>query len=97
MRTVTERARKLRAQYSLQAQSLRTRIEMRVNRIPTAMRKANIDQLYTKYEEIQRQEQAAAIAEEDPTQSKTDQSHGQHPVRAPPGKARGKKRNRYVR
>ncbi|KAL8717601.1 MAG: hypothetical protein Q9225_005171 [Loekoesia sp. 1 TL-2023] len=46
---ITERARKLRAQYALQAQSLRTRIELRVNRIPTAMRKANMGELYEKY------------------------------------------------
>ncbi|KAI4237163.1 MAG: hypothetical protein L6R40_005941 [Gallowayella cf. fulva] len=46
---ITERARKLRAQYALQAQSLRARIEMRVNRIPTAMRKANVGELYAKY------------------------------------------------
>ncbi|KAI4089083.1 MAG: hypothetical protein LQ344_005654 [Seirophora lacunosa] len=46
---ITERARKLRAQYALQAQSLRTRIELRVNRIPTAMRKANMGELYDKY------------------------------------------------
>ncbi|KAL8992540.1 MAG: hypothetical protein Q9169_007027, partial [Polycauliona sp. 2 TL-2023] len=46
---ITERARKLRAQYALQAQNLRTRIELRVNRIPTAMRKANMGELYDKY------------------------------------------------
>ncbi|KAL8905207.1 MAG: hypothetical protein Q9171_006764 [Xanthocarpia ochracea] len=46
---ITERARKLRAQYVLQAQNLRMRIELRVNRIPTAMRKANMGDLYEKY------------------------------------------------
>ncbi|KAL8759458.1 MAG: hypothetical protein Q9199_000763 [Rusavskia elegans] len=46
---ITERARKLRAQYALQAQNLRTRIELRVNRIPTATRKANMGELYDKY------------------------------------------------
>ncbi|KAL8655851.1 MAG: hypothetical protein Q9226_002880 [Calogaya cf. arnoldii] len=46
---ITERARKLRAQYALQAQNLRTRMEMRVNRIPTAMRQANMGELYDKY------------------------------------------------
>ncbi|KAL8855807.1 MAG: hypothetical protein Q9178_007571 [Gyalolechia marmorata] len=49
---ITERARKLRAQYVLQAQNLRMRIELRVNRIPTAMRKANMGDLYQKYLEI---------------------------------------------
>ncbi|KAL9047265.1 MAG: hypothetical protein Q9214_000118 [Letrouitia sp. 1 TL-2023] len=54
---VTERARKLRAQYALQAQSLHTRIEMRVNRIPTSLRKANIGELYEKLKEIKQQTQ----------------------------------------
>ena len=35
---ISERARKLRAQYSLQANGLRTRLEIRVNRIPHRMR-----------------------------------------------------------
>jgi hypothetical protein len=48
---VTERARKLRAQYMLQAQGLRTRIEIRVNRIPMALRKANMGELLLKYSE----------------------------------------------
>ncbi|KAL8663766.1 MAG: hypothetical protein Q9202_003580 [Teloschistes flavicans] len=52
---ITERARKLRAQYALQAQSLRTRIELRINRIPTAIRKANMGELYEKYIESTRQ------------------------------------------
>ncbi|KAL8873588.1 MAG: hypothetical protein Q9198_007001 [Flavoplaca austrocitrina] len=46
---ITERARKLRAQYALQAHNLRARIELRVNRIPTAMRTANMGELYEKY------------------------------------------------
>ncbi|KAL9113031.1 MAG: hypothetical protein Q9187_007680 [Circinaria calcarea] len=46
---VTERARKLRAQYALQAQSLRTRVELRVNRIPTALRRANMGELLEKH------------------------------------------------
>jgi hypothetical protein len=45
VKTVTERARKLRAQYALQAQGLRSRLEMRVNRIPTALRKRTIQEL----------------------------------------------------
>ena len=52
---VTERARKLRAQYALQAQSLRTRIELRVNRIPTSLRKANMGELLAKYRERKQQ------------------------------------------
>ncbi|KAL5338911.1 Borealin N terminal-domain-containing protein [Aspergillus crustosus] len=46
---ITERARKLRAQYALQAQDLRARIERRVNRIPTALRKANMGELLEKH------------------------------------------------
>lgn len=48
---VTERARKLRAQYALQAQGLRARLEMRVNRIPQALRMTNIKQLVEKHSE----------------------------------------------
>ena len=46
---VTERARKLRAQSALQAQGLRVRLEMRVNRIPQALRKTNMQDLLDKY------------------------------------------------
>ncbi len=46
---VTERARKLRAQYALQAQDLRARLERRVNRIPVALRKANMSELLEKH------------------------------------------------
>ncbi|KAK5788179.1 hypothetical protein VI817_009137 [Penicillium citrinum] len=40
---ITERARKLRSQYALQANDLRARIERRVNRIPVSLRKANME------------------------------------------------------
>ncbi|TAQ87377.1 hypothetical protein B7494_g4293 [Chlorociboria aeruginascens] len=46
---VTERARKLRAQYMLQTQGLRSRIQIRVNRIPMALRRANMGELLLKY------------------------------------------------
>ena len=46
---MTSRARKLRAQYALQAQGLRTRVEIRVNRIPLALRKVNMGDLIAKY------------------------------------------------
>lgn len=48
---VTERARKLRAQYTLQAQSLRNRIDLRINRIPKSLRTANMGELFSKYQE----------------------------------------------
>ena len=46
--TVTERARRLRAQYNIQAQQLRSRVEMRINRIPTTLRKAKMGELLAK-------------------------------------------------
>lgn len=42
---VTERARRLRAQYNLQAQGMRSRIEIRVNRIPTSLRQMKMEDL----------------------------------------------------
>ena len=51
---VTERARRLRAGYNLQAQVLRSRIEVRLNRIPTALRKLTLGELLDKLTEQQR-------------------------------------------
>ncbi|KAI0012925.1 hypothetical protein F4779DRAFT_566219 [Xylariaceae sp. FL0662B] len=45
---ITERARRLRAQYNIQAQQLRSRVEMRVNRIPTALRRLKMGDLLSK-------------------------------------------------
>lgn len=42
---VTERARKLRNQYKLQAQSLRAHIEMRINRVPSSLRRTKMGDL----------------------------------------------------
>ncbi|KAI0526148.1 hypothetical protein F5B22DRAFT_271106 [Xylaria bambusicola] len=42
---ITERARRLRAQYNIQAQQLRSRVEMRVNRVPTTLRKLRMEDL----------------------------------------------------
>lgn len=61
--TVTERARRLRAQYALQAQDLRGRIERRVNRIPVALRKQKMGDLLAKHA-------AAAADAEGPSSSK---------------------------
>ncbi|KAF4581185.1 Borealin-like protein [Ophiocordyceps camponoti-floridani] len=55
---VTERARRLRAQYSLQAQGLRSRVEIRINRIPTALRKLKMGDLMLKHLE---QEQSRPV------------------------------------
>ncbi|KAI9709232.1 MAG: hypothetical protein M1828_002532 [Chrysothrix sp. TS-e1954] len=46
---LTERARRLRAQYALQAANLRTRLEYRVERIPAALRKAKLIDLFEKH------------------------------------------------
>ncbi|EAW14208.1 uncharacterized protein ACLA_072410 [Aspergillus clavatus NRRL 1] len=54
---LTERARKLRAQYALQANDLRARIERRVNRIPIALRKAKMGDLLEKHNTLLRAQQ----------------------------------------
>ncbi|KAJ4290158.1 hypothetical protein N0V88_006667 [Collariella sp. IMI 366227] len=46
---ITERARKLRANYNIHAQTLRTRIEIRVNRLPLSLRKVTMGELLEKY------------------------------------------------
>ncbi|CAN8099480.1 unnamed protein product [Discula destructiva] len=74
---VTERARKLRAQYNLQAQGLRTRIEIRVNRIPMALRKAKMGELADKYKSGQHPQQVR------PTASQTSLSQSARPPPVP--------------
>ncbi|KAF7156699.1 hypothetical protein CNMCM5623_000372 [Aspergillus felis] len=56
---ITERARKLRAQYALQAHDLRSRIERRINRIPMALRKAKMGELLEKHNNSLRMQQTA--------------------------------------
>ncbi len=89
---VTERARRLRAQYNLQAQGLRSRIEIRINRIPTALRKMKMEDLLLKY---LHQEQAAlrppVPAKDGPLSRTTAQKHSSRP-----NTARSNKRVRYV-
>ncbi|TLD25865.1 hypothetical protein E2P81_ATG09522 [Venturia nashicola] len=48
---ITERARKLRAQCALHAQGLRSRLEMRINRVPKQLRTTNIAELIDQYSE----------------------------------------------
>ncbi|KFA64408.1 hypothetical protein S40285_01039 [Stachybotrys chlorohalonatus IBT 40285] len=64
---ITERARRLRAQYHLQAQGLRSRIQIRINRIPTSLRKVKMGDLLLKYLE---QEKRKAIRAPPPVPSK---------------------------
>ncbi|RYP27718.1 hypothetical protein DL767_007555 [Monosporascus sp. MG133] len=54
---ITERARRLRAQYNIQAQQLRSRVEMRINRIPTTLRKAKMGELFAKSSAESQQQQ----------------------------------------
>ncbi|PGH13073.1 hypothetical protein AJ79_03910 [Helicocarpus griseus UAMH5409] len=68
---ITERARKLRAHYALQAQDLRGRIERRVNRIPMALRKANMGELLAKHSESNK---ADAAAKKPATNSKSSKA-----------------------
>lgn len=100
---VTERARKLRAQYALQSQSLRTRIELRVNRIPTSLRKANMGELFAKYQERKQQAQqtVSAVTETQeladnvmPAEEAAPVSKNPKPALLP--QSRGTKRKRYV-
>ena len=100
---VTERARKLRAQYALQAQSLRSRIELRINRIPKSMRQANMGELLAQYEEKQRQQEEEVAKKE---AEKANPETAEPEPQAVPGirttkskaapKARGLKRNRFA-
>ena len=48
--SVTERARRLRAKYALDAQSLRSRLERRIRAIPQSLRAAKIGDLVDKYD-----------------------------------------------
>ncbi|KAH6723613.1 Borealin N terminal-domain-containing protein [Leptodontidium sp. 2 PMI_412] len=87
---ITERARKLRAQYNLQAQGLRTRIEIRVNRIPMALRRAKMGDLHAKYSNTSRPATTASRAEKINSPRKNliqaEQSHSRaspSPQRAP--------------
>ena len=71
---VTERARKLRAQYALQAQSLRTRIEMRINRIPSGLRKMKMGDLYEKYMQMDVEAKSQGVSASKQGDEENDQS-----------------------
>ena len=101
--TVTERARKLRAQYALQAQSLRTRIELRVNRIPKSLRKANMGELLERYIEMSWPKQKGAVeaskavkSVNEPIAPRNRIAISEDPESAPALRSRGTKRKRYV-
>ena len=95
LKIVTERARKLRAQYMHQAQVLRSRIEIRVHRIPMAMRKVNMGELLLKHS------QGASTATTGPSRVEKPRSPAKNLIqeeqsRASPSPQRGQKRLRYV-
>ncbi|RMJ11274.1 hypothetical protein BHE90_008147 [Fusarium euwallaceae] len=60
---ITERARRLRAQYSFMATTVRSRVEMRINRIPMSMRHVKMGDLLQKFleQEQQRATRSAAL------------------------------------
>jgi hypothetical protein len=91
-----ERAAKLRAQYALQAQSLRMRLEMRVNRIPVALRKMTIGELLEKYEEG-KENASRRVASPAKTISRVPQAR-LSPAKSAlkPPQQRGTKRTRYI-
>ncbi|KAM0353919.1 hypothetical protein ACHAPZ_008577 [Fusarium culmorum] len=59
---ITERARRLRAQYNYMATTARSRIEMRLNRIPISMRNVKMGDLLQKYMDQERQRAARSAA-----------------------------------
>lgn len=74
--TVTERARKLRAQYALQAQGLRTRLEMRVNRIPQGLRKRKMQDLLDEHIEREKPRPTAVAVHKEGEVSEGVQRNG---------------------
>ncbi|GJC99756.1 hypothetical protein ColKHC_08582 [Colletotrichum higginsianum] len=58
---LTDRARRLRAQYNQQAQTLRSRIQMRVNRVPRAMLKMTMADLVARAVEQQKRLEGASV------------------------------------
>lgn len=96
---VTERARKLRAQYALQSQTLRSRIEIRVNRIPMALRRANMGELLAQYQSGESRKAGLASGKTLPQKAspkgQAEQKHSHPDVDAQPARTRGTKRSRY--
>ena len=92
--TVTERARKLRAQYALQAQSLQARIELRVNRIPTSLRKVTLGELLQKHEEEATKSQVAKTAPKASSKSANANTASLRAAASPALLPRGLKRTR---
>ncbi|KAF5542485.1 Borealin-like protein [Fusarium mexicanum] len=66
---ITERARRLRAQYNYMATTVRSRIEMRLNRVPMSMRNVKMGDLLQKFmdQEQQRASKSTAIRKQTAT------------------------------
>lgn len=93
---VTERARKLRSNYNIHAQTLRTRVEIRVHRISRPLRNITMGELLQKYSAHPHKEVARG-----PPVPEKDSVVGRHAFRRPltaiPGSpARPAKRMRLV-
>jgi hypothetical protein len=93
---VTERARKLRAQYMHQAQVLRSRIEIRVHRIPMAMRKVNMGELLLKHSQGASTSTAETSRLEKPRSPAKNLIQEEQTRASPSPQHRGQKRLRYV-
>ncbi|RGP79110.1 nbl1 borealin [Fusarium longipes] len=63
---ITERARRLRAQYNYMATTVRSRIEMRLNRVPMSMRNVKMGDLLQKYMDQEKQRAARPAATRKP-------------------------------
>ncbi|KAF4436216.1 Borealin-lik [Fusarium acutatum] len=59
---ITERARRLRAQYNYMATTVRSRIEMRLNRVPMSMRRIKMGDLLQKFMDQEQQRAAKSTA-----------------------------------
>ncbi|KAK4449519.1 Borealin N terminal-domain-containing protein [Podospora aff. communis PSN243] len=77
---ITERARKLRSNYNIHAQTLRTRVEIRVHRISRPLRNITMGELLQKYTAQQQQHKEAARGPPVPAK---DSVVGQHAFRRP--------------
>ncbi|KAK4170386.1 Borealin N terminal-domain-containing protein [Cladorrhinum sp. PSN259] len=101
---IAERARKLRSNYNIHAQSLRTRIEIRVNRIPMSLRKMKMGDLIQKYSSSSSQGQPPSssntkpaargppVPEKDRAPERTAPAQKVYPMAPPPPSARPVKR-----
>ncbi|KAJ8120252.1 hypothetical protein ONZ43_g2993 [Nemania bipapillata] len=82
---ISERARRLRAQYNIQAQQLRSRVEMRVNRIPTTLRRLKMCELPAKSLQIATTPARTNVSVR--TQASTGPSKGRNVAQANPTEA----------